>query len=279
MTISDTIVVIVFFCACRAMNISYITGSNGFLGSHLMNFYDENLFHIPHQKIQETDILPFENFFFLSSYGNMWGQDDIDETVRANTVDLILMLQKAVQFKFKSFIYISSSSVKLDNQTAYSRSKNASEQILLAYMEKYNLPICILRPFSITGVGEQKEHLIPKLIRSCFTKENMPFTPDATHDFIDVDDVVLAIDTASKRSLKGIFEVGSGKKYKNSEVLSLVEKITRKKANVTYTSSMRPYDNKGWFSTNYKMRSWGWMPNKTLEQSIREMVKAYDLQE
>jgi nucleoside-diphosphate-sugar epimerase len=129
---------------------------------------------------------------------------------------------------------------------------------------------------SITGLGEQKEHLIPSLIRSCETGERLNFVPGATHDFIDVSDVVGAILNLSGVSARGIFEVGWGKRYSNQEVLDLVEKITGKKANITKVDSMRPYDNYGWQSTNFKARSWGWLPTKTLEQSISEMVEAYE---
>jgi len=70
--------------------------------------------------------------------------------------------------------------------------------------------------------------------------------------------------------------VGWGKSYSNQEVLDLVEKITKKKANITHVESMRPYDNFQWKATNFKARSWGWLPTKSLEQSIKEMVEAYD---
>lgn len=259
--------------------MDYITGSSGFLGSHLMRALakaERHVFPIPHDVIDVTSLKPFDNFYFLSSYGNMWGQDDLDKTIKANVLDLVHILQEATKYQFKSFIYISTSSVKLDIQTTYSRAKKAAEEILLSYAEKYNLPICIIRPLSITGVGEQKEHLIPKLIHSCMTGELINFAPRPTHDYIDVSDVVSAIQNLSSRSLRGIFELGHGERVTNQKVLELVERVTGKKANINVVDSLRPYDNYQWFSTNYKARSWGWLPKKTLEQSIQEMVEAYE---
>ncbi len=255
--------------------MNYITGANGFLGKHLVKALDD-VQVIPHELIHTIKLLPFDNFFFLSSYGNIWGQDDIDEIIKANLLDLIYILSEVRKQKFKSFIFISTSSVKLEYQTPYSRMKKAAEEVLLTYLEKFRLPVCIIRPFSITGVGEQKEHLIPSLIRSCMTGELLNFVPEPTHDFIDVQDVAGALIHASEHSLRGIFEVGTGKQYTNQEVLKLVEKITKKKANINITTSLRPYDTKNWFSTNYKLRGWGWFPKKTLEQSILEMVKVYE---
>ena len=142
-------------------------------------------------------------------------------------------------------------------------------------MEKYHLPIAIIRPFSVTGVGEQKEHLIPTLIRSCYTGEQVNFVQEPVHDFIDVEDVVDVILNLSNNSARGIFELGSGKQYSNAQVLDIVERVTGKKANINFVPSLRPYDNENWASTNFKSRGWGWSPTKSLEQSIKEMVEAY----
>lgn len=266
------------FCGFMGF-MDYITGSNGFLGSHLYKALcaeKRHVFPIPHEAIDVTTLKPFDHFYFLSSYGNMWGQDDIEKTIKANILDVIHILKEASRFQFKSFIFMSTSSVKLDIQTPYSRAKKAAEEILLSYAEKFNLPICIIRPLSITGVGEQKEHLIPKLIHSCYTGELVNFVPRATHDYIDVSDVVSAITNLSNRSLRGIFELGWGDRVTNEKVLGLVEKITGRKANINVVDSLRPYDNFQWFATNYKARSWGWLPKKKLEDSIKEMVEAYD---
>ena len=258
------------------IGLSYISGSHGFLGSRLQRSLTGEVTCLNHAILPTVTLKPFENFYFLSTYGNMYSHDNIEKVIQANLYDLIPIISQASQIPFKSFVFMSTSSVKLDYQTTYSRMKHAAEEILLTYMEKFNLPICIVRPLSITGVGEQKEHLIPSLIRSCMTGEHIDFVPGAVHDFIDVEDVVSAILNLSEASARGIFEVGWGKRYSNSEVLELVETITGKKANITKVESMRPYDNYAWQSTNFKARSWGWLPTKLLSQSIKEMVENYE---
>ena len=107
------------------------------------------------------------------------------------------------------------------------------------------------------------------------TGETINLVPEATHDFIDVEDVVDGILALSKNRQRGIFELGTGKSYTNQEVLEIVEKATGKKTKVNYVKNMRPYDNPEWFSVNYKARSYGWYPKKTLKDSVSEMVKAY----
>lgn len=254
--------------------LSYITGSNGFLGKHLLQQVEAT--PIPHKDILKARLLPFDTFYFLSSYGNMPTHDDHEAIMQANLLDLIHLLNQAVQYNFKSFVFISTSSVKLRTQTMYSRSKRAAEEVLLSYMERFNKPICIIRPYSITGVGEQKEHLIPTLIRSCMTGEMVNFVAQPTHDYIDISDVVEGITNLSEHSARGIYELGNGRTYSNLQVLELVEKVTGKKANINRVQGMRPYDNDNWVSTNFRSRGFGWFPKISLEQSITNMVQAYD---
>lgn len=252
--------------------MNYITGASGFLGNKLKEKLGDGLVAIPHKDIPTFKLEPFDHFYFCSGYGNLAHHTDDDAILRANVTDLVCMIEQAAKLGFKSFTYISTSSVKLPIQTMYSRSKKAAEEILLAFMEKYNLNIQIIRPFSITGVGEQKEHLIPKLIDSCLNGTEVEFVSTPRHDFIDVDDVVEGILNLSFNHARGIFELGTGRQYSNQQVLKLVEEATGKTATIKPVEKMRPYDTDVWVSSNYKSRAWGWLPDKPLFQSINEMV-------
>ena len=256
--------------------MDYITGSHGFLGTHLLQaLKGREITPIPHTKIKTTKLKLFDNFFFLSAYGNMYPHKNDKKIIQANVSDLIKIVLQVDGQPFNSFVYMSTSSVKLPKQTMYSRTKRASEEILLSFAEKYHKPFCIIRPYSITGVGEQKEHLIPTLIRSCLEEEQVNFVPDPVHDFIDVDDVAAGIVNLSSHHARGIFELGSGRKHTNRQVLEIVEAVTGKKANINIVGQLRLYDNEDWVSSNFRARSYGWLPQKTLEQSIVEQVEAY----
>ena len=252
--------------------MNYGTGLSGFLGTHLAKKLD--IIAIPHDKIQSIKLEPFDYFFFCSTYGNLASQTDDSEIFKANIEDLLRIVLQVKEMKFKCFVFISSSSVKLKYQTTYSRMKKAAEEILLAVMERYNLPICIIRPYSVTGVGEQEEHLIPTVIKSIKEGKVINLVPNATHDFIDVEDVVDGILNLSQNNARGVFELGTGVKTTNKEVVETVEKVLSKKAIVNEVSSMRAYDNDNWVSTNFRSRSFGWFPKKTVEQSVKEMYEA-----
>lgn len=250
----------------RTMKEIAISGSHGFLGQRLLE-------HLGPSKVIRLDRTPnvpddVKIVFDLATYGNMYEQTDFRKIYRANFTRVAEMLQKLPPDR--RFIYVSTSSVKLPVQTHYSVSKRTTEGFLKALDNNY----AIVRPYSVTGVGEQPAHLIPKLIDSCLNGTEMPFVPDPVHDFIDVDDFVDALLILSKSKEKGIFEVGGGVEHSNQDVLEIVERVTGKKANVIVVPTLRSYDTGEWRSNNERMYSLGWEPKKSLTETITEMCNA-----
>lgn len=255
-----------------------MTGASGFIGQRLVASLRDSrqLMCIPHQDIATAVLDDPEEFYFLSSYGNLFSQNNRDKILKANVTDLLHILRQLnAEDGCKAFVYFSSSSVNLGFQTVYSRAKRAAEEVLLALLETEGFPAIIIRPFSVTGVGEQPTHLIPTLISSCFTGAPVDLVPEPTHDFIDVEDVVGGILALVNKAAYGIFSLGSGKQYSNAEVLEIVESLSGRKANIKIVGSMRPYDTDNWVSTSQDMTDSGWHPCKSLEQSIAEMIEKY----
>lgn len=234
--------------------MNYITGGSGFVGKELLKNIDA--VSIPYEEIDNIKLEPFDTFYFLSAYGNMSYQTEIDKIVKANVTDLITILNQ-IKFPIKQFVYFSTSSVTLPVQTAYSRTKKAAEEILLSY----DLPITIIRPYSICGSGEQEKHLIPTLIRATINDTEINLS-SGSHDFIDVSDIVSGVLNIKDR---GIFELGTGISTTNEKVLEIVEFVTGKKIKVNRVEQLRSYDNPDWVCKNP-----AWKPKKSLVESIKE---------
>jgi len=256
-----------------------VSGSRGFLGSGLTAQLERSS-----QEVIRGDRLceyvpKVDRVVDLAAYGNTSGHaGDIYEIYRANVMRPINLI-KAIQAASpdcKSIIFTSSSSVLIDKQTHYSLSKQLLEKMATKFAEELHLPIVVIRPSTVTGLGEAAARLIPKLIDSCLNGTEMPFVTAPTHDYVDVRDVVSAILLLSQgaRGLAGrVFNVSSNVCTTNQEVLEIVEAITGKKANVKLVKSMRPYDNDKWVVDNGEMLKLGWKPEIGLAQSIQGMVE------
>ena len=249
--------------------MNYLTGSHGFVGSNLLNKLKGEVICIPHQEINTFELKNIEKVVFCSAYGNMSDHTNDDLIIKANLLDLISILNKCVKLKFKSFVYISTSSVKLPVQTMYSRTKRASEEVLMSYVEKYHLPITIIRPYTVCGKGDNEKHLIPVLIKAAINGTEVNLC-EGTHDYIDVDDLTNGILNLSEHQAQGIYELGSGISTTNEKVLEIVEFVTGKNIKVNKVPQLRKYDNPNWVCKNFKARGWGWLPIKSLVQSVQE---------
>ena len=242
-----------------------LTGSSGFLGSALSAELSNQGFKVtPLTRDWETIPKDTKYIYYLATYGNMYDQTDEEEIFRVNVAGTYRLLKATEEIPYKRMVYVSSSSVLLPNQTAYSKAKCQAE----VFCESFRKPISIVRPYSVTGVGEQESHLIPTLIRAAYSGEEVPFVPTPRHDFIDIEDVVRNLISISQAS-RGTYPIGSGKSYSNQEVLAMVEYVTGKTINTREVESLRSYDTTDW-KAPYSVA------HKPLLQSIGEMVKAYD---
>lgn len=244
---------------------NYVTGASGFIGSHLCQKLCGDTFKKHHGS---ECFLPARRYFALAAYGNMAHHTDAVTMYYANVDGPSRMaIESRTTGVCESFIFVSTSSVNLQVQTPYSRTKRAAEEVLLSLD---NLPLCIVRPFSVTGVGEQRSHLIPTLIRSCLYGERMKFDPAPVHDFIDVDDLCSRMIVLADNCATGVFELGKGIGVTNAEVRELVEDVCGTQANAEIVSGLRAYDNQEW-----RAETGIGEPAKSLRQSIEEMVEAY----
>jgi nucleoside-diphosphate-sugar epimerase len=253
-----------------------VTGSHGFLGERLVQKLESQ-----GQQVFRGDRMGncserVDHVFDLAAYGNLASQDKQPAVIfNANQERLFRLLSNADFYEYRSFVVVSSNAVLLPRKTFYSGSKMAAEGLAQAWAHEFHKPVVIVRPFSVTGVGEQPGHLIPTLIRSCLYGEEMPFVPGPVHDFIDVEDVVSAFIIASQNAqdhLGGVFNAGTGKQYTNEQVKNIVELVTGKKAKLKYVDQMRSFDTDKWVADNASLKELGWKPTKELGESIAEMV-------
>jgi nucleoside-diphosphate-sugar epimerase len=238
-----------------------VTGSSGFLGTHLVDALQkrgDEVVKIPHKFLDdplELEVLclfeePFDYIFHLAAYGNMIHQQEMTKIFMANLWGTFDLLKATKDIPYKAFINISTSSVNLPHQTMYSVTKRGAEELCKAFVNEYAKPIVSIRPFSIYGPGEASHRFIPTVFRSCMNGEPMTLSPDGVHDWTYIDDMVKTmIGAAEAVAMSEIFdtiECGTGVATTNRQVVDLIEKITGKKANITGVGIPRAFDRGDW---------------------------------
>lgn len=273
-----------------------ICGAGGFLGSNLRQHFKDQIEVLPVEMLMDVNGMhqlfgnePY-NFYYLAAYGNLHGQDDVDETFRASVIKLLNVLQATVGTQCEAFITAGTTSeygnktvpmtedLMLEPETFYGAAKAAGTHLATVWAKRMGTPVVVFRPASITGVGEQPIHFIPTLVRSCLFKEAMPFIGEPVHDYVNVLDVCSALEILSinaKNYRGGIFNVGTGTQTSNLQIKEMIEDITKTKANINLAAKINPLNlSQVWIADSSKLNALGWKPKKTLYQSLKEMVRA-----
>ena len=250
-----------------------ISGSSGFVGKHLSRRLGQ------FEPLERDGIIPkdIDVVFDLAGYGNLASQTPDPRSIyQANLLRVAASLQEIIGTKTK-FIYMSTSSVSLPAQTFYSASKKATEEMIQIAVREWGVKAAIVRPYTIIGQGEQREHFVPTLINSCISGKEMPFVERPVHDFVNVEDVIDALLLIAKKGkFQGeIYEVGTGQQFTNRYIRQMTERTLNCKANVKLVKSLRKYDTKKWKANNRSLRALGWKPKRKLSETIKYMTQDY----
>jgi nucleoside-diphosphate-sugar epimerase len=261
------------------MNI--VSGSRGFIGKHLVKRLSEDTEIVYHEELNEP-FYPkhFDTYFYLSGYGNHSQQQDIHQTVKANVEQLEQTLSKISQLNFKNFIHISTSSVKLKQQTPYSRTKSWAEDIVYWYAQKTGKGIFSVRPYSIFGEGEADFRFIPTMVRNLVNKETPKLDPYPAHDWVYVEDFIDALLVLADKVHEPIppQEVGYGYATTNRQVFDDIKRILGLPGKVKYEKAprMRSYDvTRSWYKQKPDYLDEIWEPRMGYWQGLKKTVNYY----
>lgn len=154
-------------------------------------------------------------------------------------------------------------------RSPYSASKAASDLMVKAYAETYNMNCIITRCTNNYGPNQHEEKLIPRAITRILNGEAMTLYGDGSHsrDWIYVDDHCRALMTVMERGKKGeLYCIGSGFERSNAEVIhdvaNAIMSVTRQPVDlkVEYTND-RPTDDHRYAVCTSKIRALGWQPS------------------
>ena len=169
--------------------------------------------------------------------------------IRTNVEGTFNLLECARQNKnLKKFIHISTDEVYgdmndinilaesnesfgLKGSSYYSSSKAASDLLVEAAGRTFGLPYLITRTCNNYGGHQNEEKFIPKIMKSIANDLTIPVYGDGkqVREWIDVEDnVQLIYQLMLSDKLNEVYNIGSGERYQNIEIINMIGKILGK---------------------------------------------------
>lgn len=164
----------------------------------------------------------------------------------------------------------------------YAQSKIICEEICEGYNRDFQVPVIILRPFNIFGIGQNPKFLIPEIFSQLLEgkTEITLKDPSPRRDYVHVDDVVRAIDSviSSDRS-SGTYNVCSNTSYSVREITEIINRNIRRPVKFIFTAEGKRVadidDTCGSFEKINKET--GWSPLLTFEEGIKKDIRELGL--
>ena len=234
-----------------------ITGSNGYIGQHLISSLKSNNYETisiqRHQPADNKSLWPdipggshVVHLAGLTDVVQSW--DDPAGYYEANALATIQLLEKCRKAEC-SLTYLSSYSYgqpqylpvdeshPLASVNPYGLSKVAADEIVRFYATNYDLDANILRLFNTYGPNQQPFLLIPTIVNQLLDPETTEIVvKDLTpkRDYLHISDVVNAIIKVAGKGKGEAFNLGAGQSYSVEEII--VNLIKASERNVSYRS-------------------------------------------
>lgn len=296
------------------MNI-LILGCQGFIGTHLCNNFLLQNNNVIGVDVMETPANLAYAYIKVSRLSTHWesiftknifdvcinasGSGNVAYSVEnplidfeANALDVIKILD-AIRLYSPSckYIHISSAAVygnptklpieendMLQPISPYGFHKQMSEIICKEYATLYNIPIAILRPFSIFGDGLRKQ-LLWDLCHKMSANENVELfgTGNESRDFIHISDFVQAVNCILQKSDFNctIYNLASGEETTIKEVANTFENYFKKQIN--FSNKTKPGDPVNWKANIEALKNIGFKPQQNFKEAIVDYINWFKL--
>lgn len=243
-----------------------ITGSEGFIGTHLKNHLKEKYEIIPFdiRLGWEMDVRNRKNLidfakeqkpdFIIHLAANpdiIKSLDDTAGDLELNAIGTVNVLEAAKQAKPELVIFTSTAQVYGEPQqermnenhpiapkSPYAIAKYAAEEYCNFYFQKFEVPTVVFRFFNIYGPGQPSSVVVPALINKISRADKeieMLGSRDDSRDFIFVKDLCSAFESAiERRPIGQVINIGSGEETRILELAQTIAGLMKKPMEFKY---------------------------------------------
>lgn len=275
-----------------------VTGSGGFVGSHLLPRLAAGGHEaIPHDLAQGDLAGTLPGAAGIDTVIHLAARSFVPESwqdppayYRANTLAAANVLEYCRRSGSRlvlvsSYVYGTPRYLPIDEDhpleafNPYGHSKILAEEIARYYARTFGVPVSIVRPFNLYGPGQRDSFLIPTLIRQVLdpSRERIEVL-DARprRDFLYIGDFVDLLARLAASPATGVFNAGSGVSTGIAELVHLLCRLARVSKPLADLGRPRPDEVLDMHASIEKAgRELGWRPATTLEQGLEKTLAAY----
>lgn len=212
--------------------------------------------------------------------------------VKTNVLGTAQLLEAALDNKVKRFHHVSTDEVfgqlgsneppfneetPYNPRTPYAASKAASDHLVRAYHQTYNLPITITNCSNNFGPYQDPEKLIPRFITNLLEGEKVPLMGEGENirDWLYVDDHSRAIDLVLQKGRGGeTYNVGGEEKTNKEVTLKILEFLGKDESFIENVEHRLGHDFR-YAIDDEKIRQLGWQPEHPFEEWLKKVVVWY----
>lgn len=265
-----------------------ITGSNGFIGKNLIEFYKNKFIILQHSRENKIEDLLKENpDIIINCAASIYDENVMFES---NVLLVKKILDHTKQTNCK-LIHLGSSSEYgrktrptkesdcLSPTTLYETTKSAATMLCIGYAKTYNLDIVVARPYSVYGKYEKSYRLFPRLYNAFVNNQAMTLY-NGVHDFIYIKDFIKGIDillNSNKDKICGdIVNFGSGKQYTNFEILNFFKNQFKSIPQIEINTNMnKSFESDIWIcDTEYAYKKYNFSCDYDIESGIFDYIQS-----
>ena len=253
-------------------------------GNYLEKHNNLKVFKTDIRNINEINFSGIDTIIHLANIANDPGVE-LNQSMswEVNVLSSQLLIEKAIEFGVKNFVYASSGSVygikeevnvtedlSLVPISTYNKTKMVAERVLISYVNKINV-YCI-RPATVCGWSPRMRFDVSVniLTLQAFKNNQMTvFGGEQTRPNIHINDMVRVYDFFLKNKLpSGFYNAG----FENLKIIEIAEIINKyiPEAKITITESSDP---RSYRQNSDKLLSCGFSPKFTVENAIQDLIR------
>ena len=282
------------------INKVLVTGSRGFVGTHLCDYFSENGLQVVSaiDKQRPVDVTNIDELLMINDVDAIVhlasktsisdSFKDPSQTYYTNLVGTLNVLEFARAKKIKKLIYVSTyvygqpvylpvdENHPLNPHSPYNHSKLLAEKICQNYSHYFGISIVTLRPFYVYGPNSRDHSFVPSIIKQI--KKNgkvMLSGKKVKRDFLFVTDFVYLIGKILQDFPKGdnIYNVGYGKSYSLNQVANKLAVLLGRKIEIDFSKGITP-DVSDMIADIAKVsKKFSWKPSIDINRGLQIIVR------